>query len=149
MTGGLPIVPNRLSLVLANNTAEILRLVEAVDAFTQAQGVPPDAAYAITLCLDEMAANSIRHAYGQDKEGEVFVELVIRDHELLGTVIDHGPPFNPLEAEAPNLELPIDDRGVGGLGIHIVRTMMDEVTYARTDDRNVVMIRKTLEPRES
>lgn len=142
-------MPKRLSLVLANNTAEILRLVEAVEAFAQEQDLPPDAAYAMTLCLDEMAANSIRYAYGQGVEREVMVELVVREHDLLGTVTDQGPPFNPLDLQAPNLDLPIDDRGVGGLGIHIVRTMMDDVTYARVDDRNVVTMRKALAPQES
>jgi serine/threonine-protein kinase RsbW/sigma-B regulation protein RsbU (phosphoserine phosphatase) len=132
----------RLSLVLANQPAEIARLVESAEAFTQAHGVPPDAAYAMTLCLDEMAANSIRHAYAGSEGKHVWVQLDIRADGLFARVEDEGPPFNPLEADAPDLDLPIDERPIGGLGIHIVRTMMDAVEYARVGDRNVVTMEK-------
>lgn len=135
---------SRLSVVLANKPIEIVRLVELVEAFTQEQGVAPDAAYAMTLCLDEMAANSIRHAYGAGAERLVWVDLTCADRYLEATVTDEGPPFNPLEADAPNLDLPLLDRPIGGLGIHIVMTMMDAVSYARVGDRNVVTMRKDL-----
>ncbi|MDO8836782.1 MAG: ATP-binding protein [Vicinamibacterales bacterium] len=135
---------SRLSIVLANDPSEIVRLVELVEAFTLEKGVASDAAYAMTLSLDEMAANSIRHAYGAGAARQVWVELTIGALGLVATVTDEGPPFNPLEADAPNLDLPILDRPIGGLGIHIVMTMMDEVSYARVDDRNVVTLRKAL-----
>lgn len=139
-------MPSRLSLVLANQPSEILRLVETVEAFLQEQGVEPDTAYAMTLSLDEMAANSIRHAYAEVSHGDrrVWIDLAVGAGEMRATVIDEGPPFNPLEAEAPDLSLPIEARGIGGLGIHIVRTMMDGVEYERTGVRNVVTVWKRL-----
>jgi anti-sigma regulatory factor (Ser/Thr protein kinase) len=132
--------------VLTNQPSEILRLVETVDAFLNEQGVGPDTAYAMTLSLDEMAANSIRHAYADAGQGDrrVWIELSVDAAEMRATVIDEGPPFNPLEAEAPDLSLPIEARGIGGLGIHIVRTMMDGVEYERTGVRNIVTMWKNL-----
>lgn len=139
-------MPSRLSLVLANQATEIVRLVETVESFLLEQGVGPDIAYAMTLSLDEMAANSIRHAYADVSQGDrrVWIELDVDAQALRATVTDEGPPFNPLEAEAPDLTLPIEARGIGGLGIHIVRTMMDEVTYERVGVRNIVTVSKRL-----
>jgi anti-sigma regulatory factor (Ser/Thr protein kinase) len=138
------IVSSRLSIVLANKPIEIVRLVELVEAFTQEHGVPSDAAYAMTLSLDEMAANSIRHAYADGGDRPVWIELVLADGELRASVTDEGPPFNPLLAEAPDLSLPIEERGIGGLGIHIVRTMMDGVDYERAGNRNIVSMHKAV-----
>jgi anti-sigma regulatory factor (Ser/Thr protein kinase) len=100
----------------------------------------------MTLSLDEMAANSIRHAYAAAEAGDrhVWVELDVAESALRATVTDEGPPFNPLEAEAPDLTLAIEERGIGGLGIHIVRTMMDGVEYERTGVRNIVTMWKNL-----
>jgi len=139
-------VSSRLSLVLANQASEILRLVETVEAFLGEQGVGPDVAYAMTLSLDEMAANSIRHAYADASQGDrrVWIDLRVDAEELRATVTDEGPPFNPLEAEAPDLTAPLEARGIGGLGIHIVRTMMDGVDYERDGIRNVVTMWKRL-----
>ena len=137
---------SRLSVVLANQPSEILRLVETVEAFLLEKGVSSDTAYAMTLSLDEMAANSIRHAYAAAEAGDrhVWVELDVAESALRATVTDEGPPFNPLEAEAPDLTLAIEERGIGGLGIHIVRTMMDGVEYERTGVRNIVTMWKNL-----
>ena len=137
-------MPSRLSIVLANKPSEIARLVDLVESFAQEHGVPPDAAYAMTLSLDEMAANSIRHAYAAGGDRPVWVDLLLVDNELRASVTDEGPPFNPLEADAPDLDLPIDERPIGGLGIHIVRTMMDGVEYERNGNRNIVTMRKTV-----
>lgn len=137
-------MPSRLSIALANQPSEIARLVDAVETFTREHGVPADAAYAMTLAVDEMAANSIRHAHGEGSDRPVRVELVIGETDLTATVTDEGDPFDPLAAEAPDLEAPIEVRGVGGLGIHIVLTMMDHVEYRRDGTCNVVTMRKSL-----
>ena len=138
-------MPTRLSIVLANKPSEIGRLVELVEGFTQQHQVPPDAAYAMTLALDEMAANSIRHAYADGGDRPVWVELELTEAALQASVTDEGPPFDPLTADAPDLDLPIEDRPIGGLGIHIVRTMMDVVEYERAGTRNIVTMRKVFE----
>ena len=59
------------------------------------------------------------------------------------TVTDDGIPFNPLEVAKPDTSLPLEDREIGGLGIHFVLSMVDELTYERTDHRNIVTLSKS------
>ena len=100
----------------------------------------------IMVCLEEMAVNVFHYAYKDitHKTGEFLtVEVYVDDGSVTLTLIDAGVPFNPLERAAPDITLPAEEREIGGLGIHIVRQKMDDVSYRHENGNNILtMVKK-------
>ncbi|MDF2233950.1 ATP-binding protein [Albimonas sp. CAU 1670] len=134
-----------LRLVLANDLAEVGRLAEAVEAFCEAQDLPMGAAHALALSLDELLTNTIGYGYEDGATGRIEVSITLSDGAATAVVRDDARPFDPTGAEAPDVDAELDDRAVGGLGIHLVQSMMDEVAYARRDGINEVTLVKRLD----
>lgn len=101
--------------------------------------------YNLTMACEEIVVNVISYAY-PDKEGDIEIEYrkLKNKKGLEIDFVDWGIPFNPLEKEAPDLKVPIEDRKIGGLGIHLVSKTMDEVFYKRMDDMNCLTIKLTV-----
>ena len=85
--------------------------------------------------------NVVRAARSPDGESWVSLEVVLTPAAIVMTICDNGPKFDPLSLPTPNLDVDIEERGVGGLGIHLVRELADDCRYARIDDHNVLRIR--------
>ncbi len=133
-----------VSALFVNQRSEIRRVAEFAERFGAEQQLGDDAVMAINLVLDELMANIIEHGFPDGGEHTIRVTLGVDAGELTIEVDDDGRPFDPLQAPPPDLDLPIEERPVGGLGIHIVRSLMDAVEYRRRNDRNVLTMRKTL-----
>ena len=87
----------------------------------------------------------IRYAHDDDgREHPIVVRLSVREGVLTAHVEDDGRAFNPLEAPAPDIDAGIDERPIGGLGIHLVRSVMSSVEYRREDGRNILIMTKQL-----
>lgn len=129
-------------LVLRNDTAELPTANAALTSFCEQHRVSEDAVFDLTIALEEILTNIIRHGY-EDK-GPHEIDVVIRKQGDLLTlqIADDGRPFDPSKAAPPNLDLPADQRAVGGLGIHLVRSLTDALEYRREDGRNVVTVKK-------
>ena len=129
-----------LTLILKNRTAEVARLVEAIESFGSHAGLSSDLTYRLTLALDEIASNVIRHGYS-DKNDHVFeIRLSVVDGVVTAVIEDDGHPYDPRESPAPDLSLPIEDRGPGGLGMFLVRQTMDSIDYERKNGKNVLTV---------
>lgn len=137
-----------LTLTLRNHASEISRLVDRLEAFGADAGLPPDVTFRMTLSLDEIVSNVIRHGFDDDREHEILVTIVIADGVVTATVTDDGVAFDPRDAPAPDLDAPIEERSPGGLGMHLVRATMDDVAYRREDGRNVLTVRTSVAGRE-
>lgn len=99
----------------------------------------------LNMALDDLLNNVVQYAFPNDPtEHRIEVEGEVRDEWVTLTIADDGIPFNPLTVAPPDLSLLLHEREVGGLGIHLVRTMFDEVTYHRNVGRNVLTIKKRL-----
>ena len=98
----------------------------------------------MTLALEEILTNIIRHGY--DDGGAHEIDMVIRKQGDLLTlqVAADGRPFDPSRGAPPNLDLPADQRAVGGLGIHLVKSLTDALEYRREGGRNVVTVEKKI-----
>ena len=94
---------------------------------------------------DELLTNIISYAYRDDKEHEIGIKVELSSDRLKVSMVDDGIPFNPLGIEKPDTELPLEEREIGGLGIHLVRNMMDKVSYRRRIDKNVITAVEYLE----
>ena len=98
----------------------------------------------LSIVLDDLLNNVISYAYPEGGDHRITVDLTLHESRLVLTVEDGGIPFNPFAAEAPDTDLPLEERTIGGLGIHLVRESMDEYQYQRRADRNVVVLVKQL-----
>ena len=93
----------------------------------------------IELAVEEAAVNVSHYAYG-GSTGELVVRTSCQDDELRIELEDSGAPFDPLAAPPPDLEAPLEERRIGGLGIFLVRKVCDEVLYRREGDRNILTL---------
>ncbi len=110
-------------------------------AFAEERGLPAAIRRSVGVALDELLANTI--AYGG--AARIVVDVALHPNRLSVMLIDDGKPFDPFaEVPAPGTALPVEERKIGGLGIHLIRKMMDDVSYERRADRNVVVLTKRL-----
>jgi len=136
--------PNQLTLVIKNDLAEIARLSEIVDGMGQQHGVSAEALYAVNLALDEVLTNVISYGYADRHEHQICIRLELQDGEFIAETEDDARPFNPLTAPAPEVGAPLHEKPLGGLGIHLAKTMMEGMAYRREREKNILTMRKKI-----
>jgi len=130
-----------LFALLRNDLAELQRLNQLVSDFAESHGLPSELVFRLTLVLEEIITNVISYGYEDEMEHEISVRLSWEDPDMKIEVEDDGHPFNPLEAPPPDMVKPLAERPVGGLGIHLVREMMDKLEYRRENDKNLLVLK--------
>lgn len=137
--------PAPLELVLRNDLSELARLAAAVEDWTAAAGLDPEVAFHLNLVFDELLTNTISYGYDDGGEHQIAVSLGLDGGAVVARIVDDGRPFDPFrDAPAPDLDSPVEDRPIGGLGIHFAKTFMSTLRYRREDGRNVVEFTKAL-----
>jgi serine/threonine-protein kinase RsbW len=123
---------------LAVDLAELDRLAESIDAYCETNDVPAPAAMQLNLVLEELFTNSVSYGYLANAPGGLPIQILLepRDGGLFVEFSDNGTPYDPLAAPQPDLTLDVEDRPVGGLGVHFLRTMMSDIRYSHDDGRN-------------
>ncbi|WP_462319900.1 ATP-binding protein [Halochromatium sp.] len=121
----------------------VSRLVEQMEMALIAEGVPMQTVYAVNLCVEELLVNIVNHGYGGASAPDVEVDIELQPQRLIIEVSDAAPPFDPLtQAIEPDTEAELDDRPIGGLGIHLVKRLTDAISYRRVDGRNHLRLEK-------
>lgn len=125
--------------------SEIPKMQEMVEAFIEEAQVPMDVGMRLVLVVEELFTNIIMYGHDDSDLHEVEIELSRSGETLECEIVDDGKPFNPT-TQAPDVdtEKSLEERGIGGLGIHFAKTFMDEIAYVRDDDKNKVRLRKVL-----
>ncbi len=137
------------SFTLRNDPRDISQLAERIEAFGKEGALSVQHIYQLNLVLDELLTNIVSYGYDDDLTHEISLRLRAEPGHLTAVLTDDGKPFNPLEeAPAAILDGSIEDRQIGGLGIHFMRTLMDEVTYQRQGGHNQLTLIKHLSARE-
>ena len=131
----------RVTLILDSRLDELDRLHATVATFC-ADADRANHASAIALCAEELVTNTILHGFNGEAGHPIAVELISSPRAIGGRIIDDGPPFDPTREITADLTSDIDDRDIGGLGRHLVSTMMDQFRYVRDCGRNVVSFRR-------
>jgi anti-sigma regulatory factor (Ser/Thr protein kinase) len=116
----------------------------AFAGFAEAQALPADVRRSLNVALDELLANVLSHGQTGRDPCSVTIEVKLDEKRVTMTLTDDGKPFDPFGREAPDTTLPIEERAIGGLGIHLVEQLMDQVSYERRDGHNVVVLVKKL-----
>ena len=125
------------SLLIANELDELQKVNAAIEELAEEENWSPDVTFQIGLAVEELGVNIVNYGYEDDKDHEIRIVISSEDEAITIEIEDDGHAFNPLsDAPAPDLDAEVEDRTVGGLGIHLVRTMMDEVHYQRQQNKN-------------
>ena len=127
------------AICMRNDIQQIPTLAEWVEGLD----IPTELSMPVNLALEEIVSNVMLYAY-PDKSGQVYVEFVRVADRLIFTVTDSGMAFDPTQKEEVDTTLTAEERPIGGLGIHLVRQLMDEVCYQRLDNKNVLTLIKTI-----
>ncbi|HTN65638.1 MAG TPA: ATP-binding protein [Burkholderiaceae bacterium] len=130
------IPPVELVLELSSDVSELARLAEAVDSFGAAHALPARLVFNLNLVLEEVVVNVMHYAFADTGAHSIHVRLRFAGRRVEVEVRDAGNAFDPLSAPVPDLSLDLEQRQVGGLGVHFLRTLMDEVRYERRDGEN-------------
>lgn len=133
-----------MEIILKNRPEEKRKLLAALEDFARAHQLPPAVSRAADLALEEHLTNVMEYAYEDRREHEIRVRLEVDGAQLVVEVEDDGRAFDPTQAPEVDTSLPLDQRPLGGLGIHFIRHCMDEVRYQRRATRNVLRMLKRL-----
>ena len=137
-------VQMRKSIVLQNDIQEVSRLNAFVDEVCQTTGLDEIVTMQIKVAIEEAVVNVMKYAYPTGQRGEVTIEAASNVANLKFTIIDNGKPFDPTVQSEIDTLLPAKARKIGGLGIHIMHQNMDSINYKRTDNRNILTLKKKL-----
>lgn len=138
-----------LTLTIHNDVSEMAALEPFVEQISEEYGLDMAFSFQLQLSLDEAVSNVVNYAYGEQKGMPITIEAqeaTVGDRRQLELrLIDNGVEFNPL-SEAPEVDVTLsaEDRQVGGLGIFLIRQVMDEVSYERKSDQNLLTMIKYL-----
>lgn len=133
-------------LGVVNNFDALPAAMEALSRWLEERQVSPPAAYLATLALEELVTNCIKYGYDDRAEHVIQVEVGFTSGWMVMVVEDDGHAFNPLQQAEPDTSLPIEDRPIGGLGIHMLRKMSDRMEYVRENGKNRVTLHKAINP---
>ena len=132
------------SLTLPNDVQAVPQLAEFVDMVCEAVGFDMATAMQLNLAIEEAVVNVMNYAYPAGTTGTVNIDAKASEEWLKFIISDSGAPFDPTAKAEVDTTLSAEDRGIGGLGIHLIRQIMDSINYERTDERNVLTLIKKL-----
>ena len=132
------------SLTLPNDVQTIPQLAEFVEGVGEELGFDMEDTMGLNLALEEAVVNVMTYAYPKGTLGTVQIDAEANDQRLKLVITDQGSPFDPTAKEDADITLSVEDRPIGGLGIFLVRQLMDSINYERVNGSNVLTLRKKL-----
>lgn len=130
----------QITIAIPNSMDGVTTLAKKAQAFVEHHQIPPRATYATELTLEEMVTNVIKYGYDDKLKHEILVRMAVNKDTLALTIEDDGHEFDPTAAPDPDTTQPLSERKIGGLGIHLVRSMVQSMTYRRENGRNFLDI---------
>ena len=132
------------SIILANNISEITRLYEFIEELGNDFSLSPDIVFNLNLVLEEAVVNVINYAYPKEEHQSIYLSARMHEGSIVLVLTDTGKEFDPTAAPEADVTLSADDRQIGGLGIFLIRQIMNEVKYERIEGKNVLTLEKKL-----
>lgn len=132
------------TLLIKNHIKDVEQLNVFVGNITQQLGYEEDEARCIRLAVEEAVVNVISYAYSEGQEGDISIVAQANSKRLQFIITDSGIPFDPTEASQVDITLPAEERRIGGLGIHLVRELMDSINYERENGKNILTLVKKI-----
>jgi len=132
----------KYSFELKSDLSELETLCQHLNKFGQITGLSEACITDINICLDELFTNTISYGFEDDLEHIIRFTINLDNKVLTLNIEDEGIPFNPLEKKDPEIPADLIDVRIGGLGIHIVRKLMDDISYKREQGKNRLTMKK-------
>ena len=132
------------SITLPNDVNAVPELAQFVEEMCELSGFDPSETMMLNLAMEEAVVNVMHYAYPIGTHGDILVEATLNEERLKFTISDSGKPFDPTAKEDTDISLSAEERPIGGLGIHLVRQIMDSINYERLGGKNILTLRKQL-----
>ena len=129
-------------LSIKNRLEDIQIVRDNFEEFAQLATLEQSFVLKMSIVLDELIANVVRYAFQDDHDHLIYLEFVVTHSSFYLTIEDDGVPFDPFNQNPPDTGKSLEERDIGGLGIHIVKSLMDNYSYERLENNNVVMLEK-------
>ncbi len=130
-----------IDITLTADAAALPVVESALETFVEENELPPRTGYTLALIVEELVTNIVKYGYAGADAGPLKLTVKLDNDRVVGTLIDAGAPFDPTSMATPDVEAEMEDRRIGGLGVHLVRTMSEDFSYRRDEGRNVVSFR--------
>ena len=139
-----PDIHYQRSLTLPNDVQTITKLSGFVESVCEAAGLDMGLCTQMNLAIEEAVVNVMNYAYPKGVKGMVNIDATITDKGLTFVISDNGTPFDPTTKAEVDTTLSAEERNIGGLGIHLIRQIMDSINYEYIEGRNVLTLLKSL-----
>ena len=127
---------------IGRSPQELQGALDGVEGSCRAGGLAVETALEVRLVAEEMLTNFVKYAHTPSDARLVELRLAVSSEAVRMEFRDAGPPFNPLDVPPPDLTSPPEERGIGGLGVHLVKSLVDDASYAREGKVNVLVLIK-------
>ena len=136
--------PSIYSFKLKNNLSELKALRQHVETFGQMVGLAENCLFEVNLCLDELFTNIVSYGFRDNRQHLIRFTIQMDNNVLTLDVEDGGMPFNPLEKPEPRIPIDPGNIKIGGLGIHLVKKLTDDICYQRNRGKNHLTLKKSV-----
>lgn len=135
---------DRKQIILQNDIQQVPLLAQFVDEACETAGLDMATAMKLNLAIEEAVVNVMNYAYPQGTVGDIYIEVQVDNNQLEFIISDSGTPFDPTTMAEVDTTLSAEERTIGGLGIHLVRNIMDSINYERVNGKNILALIKKL-----
>ena len=132
------------SITLSNDIEEVPKLAVFVDSVCEETGLDMHIAMQLNLAVEEAVVNVMNYAYPAGTVGNVCIDIATTEELLTVVITDSGTPFDPTEKKEVDITLSAEERPIGGLGILLVRGLMDSINYERIEGKNILTLLKNI-----
>ena len=133
-------MPDALHVSIVPRVTELHKLSRLVEEYGDSRGLPEPTVFMVNLALDELITNSCMHGFGGVAEPRIDIGIHVEGDTLVLAVEDNGAPFDPTADTKPDLASALEDRQIGGLGLHLVKTFASRLRYEFVDGRNCLTL---------
>ena len=135
---------DRKQIILQNEVQQVPRLAEFIDEVCETAGLDMATTMKLNLAVEEAVVNVMNYAYPQGTVGDIYIVVQVDNNQLEFIISDSGTPFDPTTKAEVDTTLSAEERTIGGLGIHLVRNIMDSINYERVNGKNILALIKKL-----
>ncbi|MCH2043198.1 MAG: ATP-binding protein [Saprospiraceae bacterium] len=129
-------------IIVTNEISSIEYVADQFTAHCQTDSIDPKVIIKVNVVFDELLSNIIKYSYEEEGAHPIYVDFGYDDGRLNIQIRDKGLPFNPFHVTPPDFSVPLEERTIGGLGIYLVKNLMDTYQYERINQENVVTMSK-------
>ena len=132
------------SIILANDISEISKLCEFIEEIGNEFSLSPEIVFNLNLVLEEAVVNIINYAYPKEEHQFIYLSAKLHEGSIVFVLTDTGKEFDPTMAPEADITLQAEERPIGGLGIFLIRQIMNEVKYERIEGKNILTLQKKI-----